>query len=228
VPNYSLDIYRASIVLLGRFNPVIFHPAWFARYGLLRDQEADNVTGVQVTEQGTKFKIEWCEIEVVTERFHAFTEDPSHFVALRDLIVSTLSLLEHTPVWALGMNGHLHYKLETVERWHQFGHLLAPKAHWQKIVTNPGMLGITIQGTRPDVSDARIQWRVEPSRRVHPGVYVAVNQHHEIPRDDDSGSKKELVESPDRRRLFEALSSGWDSLQAYARTGAESLLNEVY
>lgn len=228
MPRYSLELDRVSVVLLGRFNPIIFHPAWFARHGLIRDQEADNAADVLVTEQLTKFRTEWFEIQVTRDRLHVFTEDLSHSVPLRDLVISTLSLLEHTPVWAVGMNRHLHYKLEDAELWHRFGHMLAPKSHWHKIITSPGMEGLVISGTRTEAPDAKIQWRVEPSRRVHPGVYFAINQHHEIPRDDDSRSKKELVASPDRRRLFDALAAGWDSLQTYSRTGAESLLSEDY
>ena len=36
MPDYTLEISGASIVLLlGSFNPAIFHPEWFSRNGLL-------------------------------------------------------------------------------------------------------------------------------------------------------------------------------------------------
>jgi hypothetical protein len=226
--SYSLALDRASIVLLGKFNPVIFHPVWFARHSLIRDEEADQAKEILVSEAATKFKCEWLEIVVTTDRFQVLTDDRAHAAPLRDLVISVSALLEHTHVWALGMNRHLHYRLDSEEQWHRFGHFLAPKAHWAKFLTNPGMRSLTVNGTASDALGAVIQFQVEPSTRIHPGVYIRLNEHHEIPKDDDAQSKQELTRPEARGDLLEKLTKRWESAQALAVTSAESLLSEDY
>jgi hypothetical protein len=225
---YSLALDRASIVFLGAFNPIIFHPAWFARHSLIRNEEADQAKDIVVTENGTKFKCDWLEVGVTPDRFQVLTDDRAYAAPLRDLVLSVFSLLEHTPFRAFGMNRHLHFKLESEEQWHRFGHFMAPKAHWAKFLTSPGMLSLTVNGSRPEVPGAVIQFKVEPSKRIHPGVYVSVNEHHEIPADNDAGSKQEFTTSEARRGLLESLVRRWDAAREFAITSSESLLSEEH
>ena len=41
-PDLSID--EITVVLLGDFNPKIFHPMWFANHGVLREAEATEAT----------------------------------------------------------------------------------------------------------------------------------------------------------------------------------------
>jgi hypothetical protein len=225
MPSYSLVLDRASVVLLGRFNPPIFHPAWLARHSLIRDAEAAHVEGLIVSDELTKFKVDWLDIQVTSDRFQALTDEVAHAAPLRDLVVSIFGLLEHTHFWALGMNRHLHYEVDSEERWHRYGHFLAPKEPWEGLIAQPGMRSLTMQGSRQDAPGARIQFVVEPSRRAYPGVYFALNEHHERRKHHDStDSKQELSDADTRRELIEILTKGWEGAQNYARKVAESLL----
>jgi hypothetical protein len=228
MPSYSLALDRASVVVLGRFNPIIFHPAWFARYALIRDAEAAQAKELVVTENAANFKVEWLDVQVTTQRFQVLTDDSAHSAPLRDLAVSVLTLLEHTHIWAIGINRLLHYKLESEEQWHRFGDLLAPKAHWRKLLSQPGMRSLTIEGGVEDAPNARVQCRVEPSRRVHPGVYFSLNEHHARAADNDAASNMELTTPDVRRELLELLAKRWTPAQSYAVRMAESLLGEEY
>lgn len=228
MPSYSLMLDRASIVLLGKFNPAIFHPAWFARHSLIRDEEAKQVKDLVVVQDIAQFQVDWLFVQVTPDRFQAHTDDASHSAPLRDLVVSVFTLLEHTPFWALGMNRHLHYKVESEDQWHRFGHMLVPKEAWSRWMKNPGMRVLTISASRDEAPGARIQFQVEPSGRVHPGVYCSFNEHRDISRKEGAAPDEEISQPDQRRALIEALAKGWEGAQNYARMVAEGLLSLEY
>jgi hypothetical protein len=201
MPAYPIALDRASVVVLGKFNPSIFHPAWFARFNLLPEQEAGQAKEILVTDELTKFRTDWFELQVTRTRFVAMSDDPSASVSLRDLVASTFSLLEHTHFSALGMNRELHYQVESEEQWHHFGHFLVPKKVWEQYVENPGMRSLTIEGRRSGTPEARIQHKIEPSVRFHPGVFFSMNEHYAIT-DDDREDMAEASKPEERRRLL--------------------------
>ena len=235
--SYEPVLDRASVVLLGKFNPAIFHPSWLARYTLIRDEEAANAKNLVVTDEVTNFEVDWLTISVTADRFVAQTDQTAYSVALRDLVLGAFGLLEHTPFWAVGINRHLHYPVESQEQWHGYGHFLAPKDPWAGLVDNPGMRAVTIWGTRADAPGARIQFLVEPSNRVRPwGIYFAFNEDRDLRREPGAEptpksegqperSPIELAGAERRRGLLDELGKGWESAQKYARSVAESLLD---
>lgn len=228
MPSYSLVFDRASIVLLGRFNPAIFHPAWFARHSLIRDEECKQAKDLIVTGEVAQFQVDWLTVQVTHDRFGAHTDDTAHSAPLRDLVVAAFALLEHTPFWAVGMNRHVHYKVESEDQWHRFGHMLAPKEAWSRWLKNPGMRIVTMWGSRDEAPNARIQIQVEPSQRIRPGIYFAFNEHHAVNRKEEPGAGEEITDSEQRRALIDALAKGWENAQNYARTVAEGLLSLEY
>ena len=73
------EIDGAAIVILGSFNPAIFHPLWFKKQGLLRDEEAETAE-LDVTHPDlSAFHFEGFRLEVVKERFIVEAKDPSFF-----------------------------------------------------------------------------------------------------------------------------------------------------
>ena len=74
----------------------------------------------------------------------------------------------------------MHFRMHSEENWHAFGHQLAPKELWQDLLKNPGMRILTMEGQRPDEFRGYIRVQVEPSIKIHPGVYFRVNDHYEI------------------------------------------------
>jgi hypothetical protein len=53
-PHKKPDAQGIDVVLVGSFNPAIFHPQWFLRHGLIGEEEADpqgvKVVSADVTE----------------------------------------------------------------------------------------------------------------------------------------------------------------------------------
>lgn len=173
-----------SIVFLGDFNPKIFQPAWFASENLIRVTEAEEADIKIINPEIVIFKLEWLEIQVTRDRCSFMTTQDAYFEVVRDLCLSTFRLLRHTPIQKMGINRDLHFKMKSIEEWHAFGHKVAPKKLWANSLKNPGLISLTIEGVREDELKGYIRVKVEPSRRVHPGIYIQINDHYEI---DDSG-----------------------------------------
>jgi hypothetical protein len=146
----NLEIQAANIVFRGDFNPAIFHPSWFASYELIRREEAEAAKVQIVHQDAAVFSTEWLDFNVVRDRFQAATTLESHYESVKDLVLSILSLLSHTPLRVMGINRDFHYRLQSVEAWHSVGHQLVPKKYWEGLLENPGMRSLTVEGKRPD------------------------------------------------------------------------------
>jgi hypothetical protein len=170
-----------SIVLVGSFNPAIFHPTWFAREKLIQREEAERADLKIVSPQVSVFSIGWLGLEVTLDRFAARTKQIQHVEPLRDLVLGTFGLLRHTPVDHLGINRQAHYRSASEEEWHELGHRLAPKEPWAGLLEKPGMRQLSMQGQRPDEYRGRITVIAAPSFALKPGfgVYFEVNDHYD-------------------------------------------------
>lgn len=171
---------NASIVLIGSFNPAIFHPLWFQNVALAQAKEAKGAEVEIITPDVSIFKMNWLHIHVIRDRFFALTLDESQYGPLRDLVVGTFRILEHTPVKQMGLNRAIQYDVETEERWHSVGHALAPKEIWNKHIKQPGMKALSIEGLRNDEHKGVINVTVRPVIGRKNGVEIATNSHFEF------------------------------------------------
>lgn len=176
------EIQGMSIVLLGDFNPKIFQPAWLAAQeliGTLESEEAE--ANVEIIHPDvTIFNLDWLKLQVTRERFFASTAQEAYFEALRDLVLGTFTLLRHTPVGAMGINLSMHFRMRTEKEWHAFGERFAPKVPWKGVLEKPGMRRLDMEDVRPDGLRGYIRVRLEPSRRIDPGVFFDVNDHYTV------------------------------------------------
>jgi hypothetical protein len=176
----QLHIQGVSIVLRGDFSPAIFHPAWFAANGLIRDQEADAAQVELIHSKVAAFTVEWLQLMVTEDRLQASTTQQSYDDPLRDLVLGVLSLLPSTPLRQVGINCDFDFELATAEAWHTVGHRLAPKQVWSAVLKEPGMRSLTMEGQRADGRRGYVQVRVEPSSAFVRGIHVHVNDHYEL------------------------------------------------
>ena len=63
------EISGVTVILLGKFNPTIFTPAWFALHDLLPESAAESAELKIGHPQVTAFSYDWLRLEVTTERF---------------------------------------------------------------------------------------------------------------------------------------------------------------
>jgi len=117
-------IDQFSIVLLGSFNPAIFHPEWFDRNQILPPQEvrdiaeakrkdSDDLEGVKVRFIGsnvfvsgaqTRISLPSYMITVSPDRFEVSTQIQGKYEELAKFVAAIFMILEHTPIDAIGIN----------------------------------------------------------------------------------------------------------------------------
>ena len=218
----EIEIEAHTIVALGSFNPAIFQPLWFSNHHLIRQEEAENakIQIIQSQAQVAVFETEWFSLQAFGERFALESSDPTKHLPLRDLARGTFQILEHTPIRACGFNRHIHFRIASEEEWHEFGHHYAPKESWHDLLVRPGLRSLTIQGTREECSAKRIEIKVEPSAKVHPGVFIHVNQHYNIEEGPEAGEKDRILV------FLAALNDEWASFVAYAERAYKHLWAE--
>ncbi len=205
----------ANIVLVGAFNPAIFHPSWLRSLDLISPKEADAAKVEIVHRDLAAFTVDWFNVQVTADRFSASTTHSAFYAPLRDLVLGIFRILEHTPVTSMGLNRTLHYKLESIHMCNKVGDLLAPKPPWRELVSEPGLLSLAMMGKRAGSPGSRYTVKVEPSLVVQPlgtGVYVETNEH---------------FTAASLRDLLEILGTHWDSAQVFGKEVAERLLKQV-
>ena len=116
----------------------------------------------------------------------------------------------------MGINRIMHFRMQSEEKWHGFGHSVAPKEPWQGIMEEPGLLSLTMLDSKKD-SKNFTRVIIEPSKRVLPhGVYIEVNNHYEA--NDKNGLPQ----------LMDILGKSWKDVMNKSINIAEHLLERGY
>ena len=176
-----------SIVVLGDFNPKIFQPYWFSTMGLIRKEEADEAKIKVVHNDATAFSSQWFNLQVLHEKFSLETTDSSKHKAIRDLVYSTFRILEHSPITAFGFNYNRFFEMDSEEAWHALGDYYVPKRTWEKLLENPGMRSLTVEGKRKVCQANYVQIRLEPVKGTKHSVFLGVNEHYQLASADQHG-----------------------------------------
>lgn len=182
-PSIQPSTNSVSIVLLGQFNPAIFQPFWFSENGLIRKEAAADAEIAVIHRDATRFAFENTLVEVTHEKAKFETSDPAAVYVLRDLVAGTFSILEHTPISKFGFNSNKVFYFQSEKEWDEYGHHYAPKESWNSLLDSPGLVGITMQGTRDGCSADRIQISTGPtsdSRRA--ALPLDLDSHHYVPK----------------------------------------------
>ena len=167
-----------DVVLVGSFNPAIFHPEWFFRQGLIAEQDALEAKIQDVSGEITVAQLCGLRLQCVGDRFSLGTNNVSLAERMQDLILQTFTLLSHTPITACGINPRVHYSVVSTDYWHKIGHTLAPKEPvWNDLFEQPGMQSLTIKAPRTGEFPGEINATVEPSMKFPPGIYVRANYY---------------------------------------------------
>jgi hypothetical protein len=169
-----------NIVVRGSFNPAIFHPSWFAKYDLIRSQEADAAKIVIVNPDVSDFSLGWGQFRAFQDTFQISTIEEPYYEPVRDLIMGTFDYLHHTPIYQLGINFNFEYQMSSEKSWHEVGNTLVPKPFWEEVVDRPGMRSLIVQGERTDGERGHIWTTVYPYDKLPFGVGISVNDHYEL------------------------------------------------
>lgn len=211
---------RASIVLVGSFNPAILHPQWFATHGLIPEAEAEAANVAVVSPNLTAVEFAWFTLEVMDERFIVTTPDPSQYRALAECVSGTFGLLEFTPIAAMGLNSERHIRAPTENIWAPLEDMLAPREVWTTVLPGPrdgasALQTLSVVGERPESSAEWLSVTIEPSRLFQPGLFLQTNEHFRF------------SEGGDAREPMAMLRKNWDGALAYSACVTDNFVRMV-
>ena len=199
------DLSGVELVFVGKLNPAIFTPAWFAMHKLLPDGIAESAKLEVAHDEMTAFSTDWLRLRVTTTQLQLLATVLS-YVRLVDLARRTFGEhLRHTPLTALGINRYVHFRVQHPIDRTRLGRTLAPVTPWGKWAaalgtddTHGGMTSLTMTQVHPSdrSHDDRINVRVEPSTAVGhglTGVFVVVNDHF-VPQGDNPAGASQVIE----------------------------------
>lgn len=227
--------HSVSIVLLGKFNPAIFQPFWFSECGLISRESAGAATVGVIHQDVAQFAVESFSAEITQIRAKFETNDPANTQILRDVVASTFAILEHTPIAKFGFNSNKTFYLSSEEEWHSYGHHFGPKQSWNAVIESPGLLDVTMVGTRAGSKSDRIQISTGPSpeskRQVSPdgaepvstsiryGIRIDLNEHYDL-------EKEPNTSVSDRNDcLLQTLQSDWNGFLKHSDEVSDHLLS---
>lgn len=190
---YTPEVQSASVVLIGHFNPFIFSPAWFAKNGLINDQELQSIQGGAILPEISEFSLDTLRFDIAPNRFGIVSSAEPYIIVLDTLLTLFRQLLPHTPIDKFGINLDVHFKLTSAQHRVRFGRALAPIEAWgafgsrleqEELEKTGGLVSMTMSESALD--DREKGWRqvkVERSALItgHAGVFIQVNDHFEIP-----------------------------------------------
>lgn len=203
------------IVVLGDFNPAILHPLWFSEHGLLREGEANSADIEIVHRDITLFRTESFVIRVTPDRFQAETSDPTLFLPLRDLVLGTFMVLEHTPIRAFGLNRVRHVDLPSPVAWQALEDRFVPKEGWQSILNEVEMKSVVVGGHRKGAVNARIEFRLQASPSSKQGVLLHGNEHYDVPKD--------ISPTQAMKFFIDTVTQSWGGFSDYFESSSEQL-----
>jgi hypothetical protein len=181
------EIETANIVALGRFPAAQLTPLWFAKQSLLRDAEALDASIKLVLDDFVDWTASWLRFQCTAEKLSASNVVGTHWELLPDLVCGVIrSLQDDLSVRAVGFNRVMHFTTSGEVSWHRIGHALAPKEHWEKLLSgHVGTRAVVIQSDDADheagPQGRRITVKIEPSVKITHGLYVDVNHHYNLP-----------------------------------------------
>jgi hypothetical protein len=181
----------ASVVLVGAFNPAIFHPQWLKDNKVIGAEEA---TDFKTDEDNTfVFKdlsvvsLPDAGIQIAAQRDRlsvTVNQDPP--VLVRDIAYNCLTLLSHTPIRQMGINRGVTFRPIDEDEAHKLGDLLAPKLPWVELfgpVDGPrsgGLRTITMERVvRPDAHRGFIRVTLTALANTR-DCKIDVNDHYDL------------------------------------------------
>jgi hypothetical protein len=220
------EFENCTVVLLGSFNPAIFHPEWFVRLGLLAEEAVDSDKIKVVSPEVTECVVGAVKVFCDSTRLVFSVGNMIDADKLQDVVLGTLRILAHVPLGAVGINQEGVFKAQSEDHWHKIGHTLVPKDPvWNKLGDAPGMQRISIKYPLQENPKIEQNFTVEPYPRTgptHPAIKIGTNLHYQI------CSSSELSSGGESTKLaLEFIADRWKSATGKVREVANVIFEEI-
>lgn len=196
----SAELKGSSIVIIGHFNPAMFHPFWFEKNGVINKEEAELAISRKddfqmiLSNPLTVFRTEELFVKVEENRMQIDAVN-NVLTLLKDFVVKTFRALYSNEVKSFGYNYAAHYRLDSLEMYQEIGDKLAPKQYWGMLLGNDmegidrkgGLVQLKMSEMKPD-NQGSVLVEVAPSIRIRPcGIYIACNDHYNLKKEEQDG-----------------------------------------
>lgn len=199
-----------SIVLLGSFNPSIFHPSWFEMHGVISNEIAAIAESKVVHNEISIIVLGDIQINVEAGKFQVETSVAPE-IRLLDFVSKVFGdVLPHSKISSFGINKSVHFRTSTKDKRTEIGRQLAPTDPWgafgKRLEESSGALLGGMMSIRmreileDDDSRGHLEARVEPSNAIdkYTGIFVATNRHFELKDVPEHAGAKEAIEKLDK------------------------------
>ena len=206
-----MEIERShwSVVLLGSFNPAIFHPSWFEMHDVISNQVAEAADVQVVHNEISIISLGDISINVEASKFQVETSVAPE-IRILDFVSKVFGdVLPHSKIKSFGINKSVHFRAPSQEKRTEMGRLLAPTGPWgefgERIENSHGALlgGMMSLRMREPLEDddtrGHFEARIEPSHVLdrHTGIMVATNRHYEMKEVPEYSGAREAIEKLD-------------------------------
>ncbi len=171
-----------SIVLIGSFNPLIFHPYWLKENKLI-SQEDINTNNLLVHQKMSHMEVgNWMRIDVSPGKCEYRTDDPSKIPFLIDLTTGCLKLLHEDPIVAFGINYGGIYDLQNKDDFYLFGNRLHGLEQWNESFKEPRLRTIVIEDNKSELlSKKSIIIKSSENEKFPFAIDMSMNFHYQMP-----------------------------------------------
>ena len=173
-----------SIVILGNFNPLLFHPYWLKAKNLIAEEDI-NLSELLVHPTMSHLNIgKWMYIDVNNKKCEFRTDDPSMKAILIDLVIGCMAALPDIKISALGVNYGGIYDLMNEQDYYKFGKQLHGLDLWRGSFEDPRLRTIIIEDNKSNLlSKKSIIIRSADNTSHKYAVELNMNFHKDIPQD---------------------------------------------
>lgn len=191
----------ATIVLVGKFNPAIFSPAWLCKVGIVAEADLEAATLGVIHPDVAVFDVGGYSFDIRKERFAIEVASEPLIRVLDATLIIFDETLPHTPITELGINYTEVIGLDSGARRVALGRALAPLEPWgawgDEIGSlggdlTSGMIGLTMIRSYDPKGSGERRVDVQPSNEVsdNRGVYITVNDHRVLQGEKDGNDAK--------------------------------------
>lgn len=179
-------------MLLGSFNPAIFHPSWFEVNGVISKEVAQEADLDVVHNQISKLSLGDMAVTAEVSKFQVETTNAPE-IRLLDFVSKVFGdVLPHSKIRSFGINKTVQFRAISAERRHDIGRRLAPTEPWGKFGSRldssdyeklGGMVSLRMREILSnDECLGHLEARIEPSSVLdkRTGILVSINKHFEL------------------------------------------------
>jgi len=202
---YKPENKNVSVVLIGVFNPLMFHPKWFGANDIISRSEINAVLSNKanpciVVPNFAVFNTTQLYIQVQEGHF-SFTGIKEPFCMVKDVVKKTFERLEAVPVSAMGINISSHFRMPNLSKFQEFADRISPKDIWKDFLGDNvsgddrtgGLVSMQMMNPKEDNSGC-INVNIERSVRFFPGIFINCNDHYQFDGNTDAETVMQKLE----------------------------------